>query len=265
MTFETKTVALPTGGSVSYVEQGDATGVPLLLLHGFTDSWRSFEMVLPHLPESIHAIALTQRGHGDSSRPPAGYRFGDFASDVEAFMNVLGIDAAVVAGHSMGSLIAQRFAIDKPERVLRLALVNSFAVLRDNPGVLELYSAVSTFDGPVDEQFVREFQLSTLAQPVPPAFFETVVRESLKVPAFVWRAVLEGFLEEDHSEELNKIKAPTLIVWGDQDTFCARSDQEHLTAAIRDSRLLVYQGTGHAVLWEQPERFARDLTEFIGR
>src|SRR6185436_11002192 len=127
MTRDTKSVELPTGVSLSYVEQGDASGVPLLLLHGVTDSWRSFELVLPHLPNSIRAFALTQRGHGDSSRPAAGYRFKDFSSDVAAFMDAVGIDAAVVAGHSMGSVIAQRFAIDKPDRVRQLVLIDSFA------------------------------------------------------------------------------------------------------------------------------------------
>jgi non-heme chloroperoxidase len=264
MTRDTKSVELPTGVSLSYVEQGDASGVPLLLLHGVTDSWRSFELVLPHLPNSVRAFALTQRGHGDSSRPAAGYRFKDFSSDVAAFMDAVGIDAAVVAGHSMGSVIAQRFAIDKPDRVRQLVLIDSFAVMRGNPGVREIWDFVSSTPGDsVDEAFVREFQQSTLAQPVPPEFFEAVVRESLKVPLFVWRAVFQGFLEEDNSDELSKIKNPTLIVWGDQDTFCTRSDQQTLTDAIRDSRLIVYHGAGHAPHWEEPERFARDLNEFI--
>jgi len=72
---------------------------------------------------------------------------------------------------------------------------------------------------------------------VPPAFFEAMVQESLKVPAHVWKAATEGLLEEDHSAELGKIKTPTLIIWGDQDTF-TRSDQETLMAAIAGSRLV---------------------------
>ena len=69
MTFTTKTIVLPTGVTLPYVEQGDPDGVPVILLHGVTDSWRSFEPVLPHLPPSIRAFALTQRGHGDADRP----------------------------------------------------------------------------------------------------------------------------------------------------------------------------------------------------
>ena len=69
MSFTTKAIALSTGVTLPYVEQGDPDGVPVILLHGVTDSWRSFEPVLPHLPPSIHAFALTQRGHGDADRP----------------------------------------------------------------------------------------------------------------------------------------------------------------------------------------------------
>src|SRR5215218_9009180 len=71
-------VRLATGVTLPYVEQGDPTGVPVVLLHGITDSWRSYEPVLPYLPDSIHAFAPTQRGHGDSDRPATGYRFEDF-------------------------------------------------------------------------------------------------------------------------------------------------------------------------------------------
>ena len=106
-------------------------------------------------------------------------------------------------------------------------------------------------------------QESTLAQPVPQAFFETIVQERLKVPARIWRAAFEDFLADDCSEELTTIKAPTLIVWGDQDVFCPRSDQEALAAAPVGSRLAVYAGAGHGLHWEEPHRFAADLVAFI--
>ena len=264
MTPAIKSVELPNQVTLPYVEQGDASGVPVLLLHGVTDSWHSYEPVLPHLPDSIHAFALTQRGHGDAARPETGYRFRDFASDLAGFMDALQIQSAVVVGHSMGSSVAQRFAIDFPERTSGLVLVGSFATLRGNPGVQELWdSAIATLTDPVDPGFVREFQQSTLAQPVPQAFFEVVMAESLKVPARVWRAAFEGFLEDDFSGELNKIDAPTLIVWGKEDAFCPLSDQERLAREIRGSRLLVYEGAGHALHWEQPARFGSDLMAFI--
>jgi non-heme chloroperoxidase len=264
MTSIIKSVELSTRVVLPYVEQGDPSGVPVLLLHGYADSWHAFEPVLPYLPESIHAFALTQRGHGDASRPAAGYRSRDFAADLAAFMDVLDLEAAVIAGGSSGGFAARRFAIDYPERTLALVLIGSPAILRDKPGVLEAWdSTISKLTDPVDSSFVREFQQSTLAQPVPQAFLETLVQENLKVPARVWRATAEGLLEDDSFEELDKIKAPTLIVWGDQDAILPRSDQEALAAAIAGSRLVVYPGAGHALYWEEPDRVASDLVAFI--
>ena len=259
-----KSVELSNQLKLPYVEQGDPSGVPVLFLHGYADSWRTFELVLPHLPGPIRTFALTQRGHGDASRPPTGYRSHDFAADLVAFMDALYLESAVIAGGSSGGFVARRFAIDYPERTLGLVLMGSPLTLRDKPGVLEVWnSTVSKLTDPIDPGFVREFQQSMLAQPVPQAFLETLVQENLKVPARVWRATFEGLLEDDSSEELDKIKAPTLIVWGDQDVILPRSDQEALAAAIAGSRLVVYPGAGHAFYWEEPERFASDLVAFI--
>jgi pimeloyl-ACP methyl ester carboxylesterase len=122
---------------------------------------------------------------------------------------------------------------------------------------------VSKLTDPVDPAFVRGFAESTLAQRVPPAFIETMVRENLKVPARVWRATFEGLLEDDSLGELDRIKAPTLIVWGDRDAILPRVDQETLAAAIANSLLVVYPGAGHAVYWEEPGRVASDLAAFI--
>jgi pimeloyl-ACP methyl ester carboxylesterase len=264
MTSINKTIVLPNGVTLPYVEQGDPSGVPMLLLHGFTDSWHSFEPVLPHLPASIHAFALTQRGHGDADRPSHGYRTRDFAADMVRFMDAVGLEAAILVGHSMGATNAQRFAIDHPERTLGLVLAASFATYRGNPVLVEFWeSAVSRLQDPIDPVFVREFQASTLAQATPQPFLDFVVKESLKVPAHVWRKAFEGFLEDDFADDLKAIEAPTLILWGDRDALAPRRDQDIMLAAIPDAALIVYEGTGHAVHWEQPERLAADLVAFV--
>ena len=257
-----KSVELSTGVTLPYVEQGDPAGVPVLLLHGYTDSWRSWELVLSHLPDSIHAFALTQRGHGDADRPDSGYRPHDFADDVAAFMDALGLGEAVIVGHSMGSVVAQRFAIDQAERTRGLVLASAATTWR-TPAPLELWEVVSTLEDPIDPAFVREFQESTLAQPVPPAFIDTIVTESLKVPARVWQAALqEGHLEARMAGELGAIEARSLIVWGGQDTIHSRSEQDALVGAITNGLLFVYPDAGHGLHWEEPERFAGDLVAF---
>jgi non-heme chloroperoxidase len=264
VTLAMQTVELPSGIRLSYVEHGNRDGIPVVLLHGITDSWRSFERVLPHLPESIHAFAISQRGHGDSDRPDSGYAPRHFAADLAAFMDARGVEAAWVVGHSMGASIAQRFAIDHPERTLGLAVIGSLPTWKDHPDFVGLWdSVVSTLEDPVDPAFVREFQVSTLALPVPPEFLDTVVAESLKLPARVWRAVLrEALLDADFSGELGTIQAPTLIFWGDRDSM-TQGGQGALSAAIPGSRRLVYAGAGHGLHWELPERFAADLAAFV--
>ncbi len=98
-----------------------------------------------------------------------------------------------------------------------------------------------------------------------PAVLETIVGESLKVPVSVWQATLEGLLEAVPPTETGTLAVPTLIVWGDRDAFVSRKDQERLAAVIPDSRLVIYEGAGHAVHWEQPERVAADIVAFVER
>jgi pimeloyl-ACP methyl ester carboxylesterase len=246
------------------VESGSASGVPVLLLHGITDSWRSFAGVLPLLPPWIRAFAVTHRGHGDATRPETGYAFADYASDLAAFMDALGLASAVVIGHSLGSSVAQRFAIDHPERTRGLVLVAAFAATRNHPLARELWdSAIANLSDPVDPAVARDFQQSTLARPVPAELLETAVAESLKLPARVWRAAFQGFLQDELTGERGRIRARTLILWGDRDSFCTRADQDALVAEISGARLVVYPGTGHALHWEEPEHFASDLAAFV--
>jgi pimeloyl-ACP methyl ester carboxylesterase len=261
---EVKSVVLRNKVRLQYVEQGDPSGVPVVLLHGYVDSWRSFERVLPRLPASLHVLALSQRGHGDSERPAGSYGSGDFAADMAGFMEALGLGPAVIAGHSMGSFAAQRFALDFPGRALGLVLIGSSVAMQGNPVWQELGDSVRKLADPIDPRFVREFQESTLAQPIPPAFLDTVVQESLKVPARVWKAAWESLSETDWSKELGRIKAPTLIAWGGNDALFPREEQEALLDAIASSRLVLYANAGHALHWEEPGRFASDLTAFIG-
>jgi len=111
---------LRTGVRLEYAEYGEADGTPIVFLHGLTDSWRSFERVLPLLPSSVHAFAVSQRGHGESTRPQSGYLLSDMSDDLDAFLDAVGIDRAVVVGHSLGASVAQRFAVDHKARVSAL-------------------------------------------------------------------------------------------------------------------------------------------------
>ena len=177
-----KWASLPNSLELPYVEQGDESGSPVVFLHAYADSWRSFEPVLSHLPRSIHAFAPTQRGHSNAGRPAAGYNVEDFAHDLEAFMDVVGLEQAVLVASSSATFTVQRLAIDNPHRTRGLVLIGVPWSLRDTAVGSELPQAVFALSDPVDPAFVRDFVASTVFGPVSPAFLETVIGESLKVP-----------------------------------------------------------------------------------
>lgn len=249
---------------LDYVVEGRLQGVPAIMLHGFTDSCKAFSRVMTWMPSSVCAIAVSQRGHGDSDRPEDGYSPSDFAADIAALMDRLDLPEAVIVGHCMGAAVAQQFAIDFPERTRGLVLAGSFFKLKDHPLIVDLWeSTVSKLEDPINPEIVRSFQASATGKPVPKLFFESVVRESLKVPARVWKETLRTLMETDLTPELRNIHIPTLLLWGDQDVFVSRNEQQKLLAAIPGSRLKVYSGTGHSPHWEDPARFAADIADFV--
>jgi len=255
-------VRLSTGVRLHYAEQGDPAGEPVILLHGYSDSWFSWSRVLPLFPTNWRVYALDQRGHGESDRPESGYMMGDLGVDVVAFMDAKGIRRATVVGHSLGGLVAQQVAAQAPGRIERLVIVASGADIEGINGAAEFEQLVMGFEDPVSTEFIREFQSSTIHVPVPEEFYERVVAESGKLPARVWRALMRGMADEAPAD-LSAAPFPTLLVWGDKDAVFPRATQDELQARIPGARLIVFPGTGHAVHWERPEQFAAELREFV--
>lgn len=98
---------------------------------------------------------------------------------------------------------------------------------------------------------------------IPDWYVEDRVDDGVRMPANVWREALTGLCTAIPPTETGTITAPTLIIWGGKDELLSRDSQERLAAAIPGSRLVGYDDTGHLVLWEQPERVAGDLTDFV--
>lgn len=261
-----KPIDLVGRATLRVLECGDSDGPAVVLLHGFTDSWRSFERVLPHMERSLHVVPVTQRGHGDASRPDEGYGLPHFSGDVLALLDALKIDRAVIVGHSMGSAIALRFALDHPQRVRGLVLIGAAASLRGTPEARAYWDGVlANLSDPVPRDFVRALTEQSFVKPVPPDVLAALTDESSKAPLRVWRDVIEARWREegDYSSELAKIDAPTLLLWGDRDPRYSRSDQQALLARIRRSRLVVFEGAGHMLHVEEPERCAREISAFV--
>jgi non-heme chloroperoxidase len=261
----TGVVDLPSGVKLHYVERGaeDPSRV-VILLHGYTDSSYSFQSLMDRLDPTIQAIAIDQRGHGDSSKPGCCYAPQDFAADVVAFMDARKIQTATIVGHSMGGLVAQLVAVRSPERVAGLVIVGSSPSFA-NPAVEGLLGAVKELSDPVDRKFAHEFQASTVHRPIAASELERYVDASLKVPARVWTDVLTQILNVDLRQDLRTIQARTLILWGDKDGVSTRADQATLFQEIPNATLKVYEGIGHAVHWEDPARVAADLAAFLDR
>ena len=253
-----------SGVTLSFVDQGDESGPVLLLLPGPTDSWRSYQPVLERLPHSIRAIAVSQRGHGDSDKPATGYRVQDFADDAVFLLDALGVERAVLAGHSGSCFVARRVAIDHPDRVVGLILEASPTTLHGDPRLQDFVtSVVAGLKDPISGEFARGVIRDTSSDNVQPDVVEQLAEELLKVPARVWREIFADLLEYDDTAELGTIDSPTLLLWGDADTLVTREIQETLAASIPETELVIYEGIGHTPRWEDPVRFSADVAAFV--
>lgn len=248
----------------AYLEQGEREGPAVLMLHGFTDSHRSFDLLRPHCPESWRVIAMTQRGHGKSDKPQGDYAIAEMAEDVYRFLDALGVERAVIVGHSMGAAVALFAAAQRPERVAGLVLLGAFASFGDNPAMAELAAEVQTLSDPVDPEFIQAFQESTFAEPIPQRFLETVIGESMRCPAHVWRGALKAQLDAQILEVARKVRAPAALICGANDAFVPKADQLKLRQALPSARLHAMTGVGHAPHWERPGATAAQIAAFMG-
>jgi pimeloyl-ACP methyl ester carboxylesterase len=253
------TITVASGVTLSYAATGDGPH-PVVLLPGPTDSWPSYKPVLDELPLWIRAIAVSQRGHGDSDKPATGYQVKDFATDAVALLDALGIERAVVSGHSGSCLVARRVAIDHPERIAGLVLEASPTTLVGDPGLAGFVSSlVEDLKDPIHPDFARSVIADTSSDLLEPELLEELTGELLKVPARVWQEMFAGLLVYDDRAELARITAPTLLVWGDADTLVGRDKQQTLAELIPGAELVVYPDVGHTPRWEDPARFAADV------
>jgi non-heme chloroperoxidase len=256
-------VTLESGLRLSYVDQGTRSDPVVLFLPGPTDSWRSYQPVLDWLPPEVRVIALSQRGHGDSDKPETGYSVEHFAADIVPFLDVFGIERALLAGHSGACLVARRVALDHPERVAGLILEASPTTLRGHAGLSGFVeSVVSGLDDPISPDFARSVVNDTSSDRVAPELLDQLVEDLLKVPARVWRAMFTDLLHYDDTAELDRISVPTLLLWGDGDALVPREMQDQLVSRIPDANLLVYPGVGHTPRWDDPSRFSNDVEAF---
>lgn len=242
-------------------EAGAADAPPLILLHGYTDNGRSWSLLAPHLGDR-RILALDLRGHGGSGAPACCYGVDSLAHDLGGFMDALGIARADLAGHSLGSMTAGVFAALHPERVNRLVLVST--ALSPPPAATDwLWENVATLEAPIDPN--GRFMLDWYWNPTPvdEDFLARERAESAATPQHVWEGVLTALTITDWSAVAPQIGAPTLILWGDQDGLFGAPEQEALRAALPQARFEAFEGLGHNMFWEEPERVGRLIAGFL--
>jgi pimeloyl-ACP methyl ester carboxylesterase len=254
-------VRLDTGVTLTYAETGDSGGTPVLLLHAWVESRRCFDRLIPLLPETVHCFAIDLRGHGDSDKPEEGYELTDFAADVTSFITACDLSGVVLVGSSSGGYIAQQVAIASPREVSALVLVGAPRDLQGSPPFAD---EIESLRDPIDPEWVQ----SSLAwyptfSPIPLSYIEDRIRDGATTPAHVWRQSLSGLCSAQPPTRAGTIRADTLVIGGSRDELLSPDEQRALAAAIPGSTLLLYEDTGHLVLWERPGRVAADLRAFI--
>lgn len=260
--IEEQRATLRNGVTMPYAETGGpGSSLPVILVHAYVETWRSFEPLLRALPPSIHALAPTQRGHPSVEGVLDSYRASDFAADLVGFMDTVGIDRAVLVGASSGGVICRMVATGHPRRVAALVLISSPVSLADKPGITAARKEIMGLLDPVDARFVEKFVRSTSPSGMSEECLAQLVSDGLATPARVWRESLVGLLHE-RPEALECIGAPTLLLAGGADSF-VRDDQQTLLDRIPGAEIIVYEGVGHSPHLAHPDRVAADLTTFV--
>src|ERR1700678_70687 len=189
-----KTVALPDGEVLAYIDTGNPAGPAVVLIHGYTDNARDWVPLLPYLSKRYRLILVDIRGHGRSSKPECCYTRLDFAYDIKLLMDALGIPRADVVGHSLGSIIAQTFAEYWPDRTGRVVLISSTGGRPPGstaPPEFDYAAEIRKLKDPIDPD--SPFMIAWWDSPprVDPEFIRRQRRDSAAIPLAVWLAVLD--------------------------------------------------------------------------
>lgn len=256
-----KSVTTADGLAMTYVEAGDPAGPPLILLHGYTDNSRSWSLLAPLLP-GRRLLMLDLRGHGGTEAPACCYGMDSLAHDVAGFMQAMGIDRADIVGHSMGSTTGAVLAAFYPDRVNRLVLIST-AVAVPGGGSDWLWANVPGLPDVIDPN--SEFMLAWYwnPNPVPADFIDRERAESAATPRQTWMGVLRAFTIMDLTRVAPMVKAPVLILWGDQDSLFDAASQQAVRAAYPGAQYETYAGFGHNMFWETPGTVADRINAFL--
>jgi pimeloyl-ACP methyl ester carboxylesterase len=267
-------VTLISGARAHFRDQGRADAPPLLLLHGSNASLHTWEPWVAILSKEFRVLSVDLPGHGLTGAVPGGdYSQKGMAGFVLEFAAAMKLEKFALAGNSMGGGVAARFAIDNPGRLSHLILVDAggfpSAKPRD-PGLgftLARMPVVQDLIPYIGPRFVFEQSLKTAFADDAQVTGEMIDRYWLmNRGAGIRQATMARFQtppDDVVRTRAAEIKAPTLILWGDQDSLIPVDVADAFKAAIAGSELIVYPGIGHIPMEEVAERSAADTMAFL--
>lgn len=262
---------LINGVSLHYEEAGN--GGAIVLLHGYTGSTKDWACQVPLLAPAYRVIALDHRGHGMSSGPheEEGYSIPISSADVYELVRLLGIDRCCLVGHSMGGYVALQCALDHPDRVRALVLVDTSSdASRVAPGYHELRAKLDNLAR--EEGIEAAFEYDATHNPLRverfrrhPEWREVARRKALGTSVDGYIYVARSFEKwKPVTDRLGEIRVPALIFRGEEDVPFAAAG-ETLRDAIAGSELVIVPGAGHFPHEEAPGIFNERLMSFLAK
>jgi 3-oxoadipate enol-lactonase len=253
------------GARIAWEEAGD--GPVVLLVHGIGSSRRTWDSMVGPLVASGHRVVrLDLRGFGDSVSPPGSFGMDDFLGDLVAFVDALGLGELHLVGHSLGGMIAQRYALEHPGRIrsLTLASTTSHSGRRaDAFARLMVTLAENGYDAVLENPALREQAEGTLREAFPQGAPLAMLRRGMEQPnparANAWRACI-AFSTKDR---LGEIRCPALVAHGTADMLIPFRAGELVAQAIRGARWVVEEGAGHSLPKERAGSFGQALAELL--
>lgn len=250
------------GQKVQYVEAG-IDGPTVILLHGLGADSSIWAANFAALSEKTHVFALDQIGFGRSDKPPLEYRIATFTDFLQGFMQTLKIPHATIIGHSLGGWVAAEFAIQHPQMVEKLILVDSNGI----KGSWKNASSSPVNLNPAslaDTRKTLEFLFhdkSIITDQLVQQLFERRLRNA---DAYTVTRVLDGLSHDQWlSKRLGSVRAPALLIWGREDALIPLGQGEALNRGIPNSRLEVVDNCGHLPQIEKPAHFNKLVLDFL--
>ena len=251
-------------------------GEPIAQIHGAGFGHDNFGMVSPILAKKFQLLDYDMRGYGLSDRPIQEYSMEVWADDLAALMDHIGWDSAHIHGTSMGGMIAQEFAIKYPEKT-RTLIIGCSACKCDETVKLTfrtwkriaqtLGMGEEALAGILATQALSRAFLDSPKGPETVKLIQEVMEKNNRVEVF--SSACDAMIRFDSTKQLKKIKAPTLIMAGNQDIMTPIDQgpkgggSRVIHKMIRGSKLKIIKGCGHTFLFERPEESARIITAFI--